>query len=437
MFTFKGGIHPADGKDMSKDKPIREVLPKKELVFPLSMHIGAPAKPVVKRNDKVLVGQLIAEASGFVSAPIHSTVSGKVKRIEKRRTVTGDMVESIIIENDELYEQIDFGPIIPLEDLTREDILQKIKDAGIVGMGGAGFPTFIKLSPKNPERIDRIIVNAAECEPYLTSDYRRMLENPEMLIGGLQIILKIFENAKGIIGIEDNKPEAIKKLVDLTKNIPNIDVMALHTKYPQGGERQLIFATTGRELNSSMLPADVGAIVNNVDTVVAIYNAIHKNQPLMHRIVTITGDAISDPRNLIVRIGTSYKDLIEEAGGFKTKPEKVISGGPMMGFAVFDENVPVVKTSSALLCLTKDEVAENTESPCINCSRCVTVCPAGLLPCKLSDFGKRADTDSFQAYYGMECIECGSCSYACPSKIQLLHSIKSARRQVLAMRRRG
>lgn len=437
MFTFKGGIHPYDGKDLSKDKPIKEVLPKKELVFPLSMHIGAPAKPVVKRNDKVLVGQLIAEASGFVSAPIHSSVSGKVKKIEKRRTVTGDMVESIIIENDELYEKADLGPIIPLEELSREQILQKIKDAGIVGMGGAGFPTFIKLSPKNPERIDRIIVNAAECEPYLTSDYRRMIENPEMVVGGLQVILKLFDGAKGIIGIEDNKPEAISKLVELTKDISNIDIMALHTKYPQGGERQLIFATTGREVNSSMLPADVGAIVNNVDTVVAIYNAIYKNEPLLYRIVTITGDAVEDPRNLIVRIGTNYKDLIEEAGGFKREPEKMISGGPMMGFAIFDEDVPVMKTSSALLCLSKDEVSQYEPSPCINCSRCVSVCPAGLLPCKLSDFGKRGDTESFQAYYGMECIECGSCSYVCPSKIQLLHSIKSTRRQVLAMRRRG
>ena len=437
MFTFKGGVHPFDGKDMSKDKPITSIQPKKELVFPLSMHIGAPAKAIVKKGDRVLVGQMIAEAGGFVSAPIFSSVSGKVSKIEKRRTITGDMVDSIIVENDELYEKADPGEIVPLEQLTREQIVDKIRDAGIVGMGGAGFSTFIKLSPKNPEKIDTVIVNAAECEPYLTSDYRRMIENPDLVVGGLQVVLKIFENAKGIIGVEDNKPDAIAALKEASKDDPRISVVSLHTKYPQGGERQLVFATTGRSLNSSMLPADVGCVVNNVDTIVAINNAVKFNEPLIHRIVTITGDCVADPRNFIVRIGTNYNDLIEEAGGFIKEPQKMVSGGPMMGFAMFNTNAPVTKTSSALLCLSQDDVAMGEEKPCINCSRCVNVCPAGLLPCKIAAFGKRGDLESFQNYYGMECIECGSCSYVCPSKIHLLHAIRASRRQVLAMRRRG
>lgn len=437
MFTFKGGIHPFEGKDMSKDKPITPIQPKKELVFPLSMHIGAPAKAIVKRGDRVLVGQMIAESGGFVSAPIFSSVSGKVSKIEKRRTITGDMVESIIVENDELYEKADLGEVTPLEELTRDQIIDKVRDAGIVGMGGAGFPTFIKLSPKNYEKIDTVIINAAECEPYLTSDYRRMIENPDLVIGGLQVVLKVFPNAKGIIGVEDNKPDAIELLKKAAAGDSRISVVALKTKYPQGGERQLVFATTGRTLNSSMLPADVGVVVNNVDTIVAINNAVRHNEPLIYRIVTITGDCINDPRNFIVRIGTNYNDLIEEAGGFKTEPQKIVSGGPMMGFALFDTNVPVTKTSSALLCLSEDDVAKGEEKPCINCARCVSVCPAGLLPCKIAAFGKRKNLEEFQNYYGMECIECGSCSYVCPSKIPLLHSIRSSRRQVLAMRRRG
>ena len=283
--TFKGGIHPFDGKELSKDKLIRDVLPKGELVYPLSQHIGAPAVPVVKKGDHVLAGQVIAEAGGFVSAPVHASVSGTVKAIESRLTVTGNKTDAIVIENDGQYTEISWPVRAPFEQLSSTEILSFIRDAGIVGMGGAGFPTHVKLSPKEPDKIDYIIANCAECEPYLTSDYRRMMEEPEKIVAGLRAALKIFPHAKGIIAVEDNKKDAIALLKKAAVNDGDIEVMKLKTKYPQGAERQLIYATTGRMINSSMLPADAGCIVNNCDTIYAIYQAVYKGRPLMHRIV--------------------------------------------------------------------------------------------------------------------------------------------------------
>lgn len=434
--TFVGGIHPYDGKDISKDKPIKAVLPKGDLVYPLSQHIGAPAKPIVEKGDHVLTGQKIAEAGAFVSAPIYATVSGTVKAIEPRRVVTGDNVMSIIIENDGLYDEVEYGPVKPLEEMSKEEIIACVKEAGIVGMGGAGFPTFIKLSPKEPEKIDYVIANCAECEPYLTSDYRRMLEEPEKLIGGLKVSLRLFDNARGILAVEDNKPDCIEILKKLTKDEPRISVKALKTKYPQGAERQLIYAATGRKINSSMLPADAGCVVNNVDTVVAIYHAVMEGKPLMNRIVTVTGDAIADPRNFIVRIGTNYHELIEEAGGFKKDPVKIISGGPMMGFAIFDLDVPTTKTASALLCLTEDDVSAMEPSACINCGRCVEVCPGRVVPRLLADYAENYNEEAFLSHDGMECCECGCCSFICPAKRPLTQTIKSMRKMQLAKRKK-
>ncbi|MCR4705916.1 MAG: electron transport complex subunit RsxC [Lachnospiraceae bacterium] len=433
--TFPGGIHPYDGKDLSKDKPITEILPKGDLVYPLSQHIGAPATPIVQKGDRVLTGQKIAEAGGFVSAPIYATVSGTVKAIEPRRIVTGDSVMSIIVENDGQYEEVEYAPA-DLDALSKEEIIGRIKEAGVVGMGGAGFPTHVKLSPKEPEKIEYVIANCAECEPYLTSDYRRMIENPELLVQGLQCILKLFDNARGILAVEDNKPDAIEALKKAASGVDRIEVKALKTKYPQGAERQLIYAVTGREINSSMLPADAGCVVDNVDTIVSINQAVREGKPLMHRIVTVTGDAIADPRNFIVRIGTNYSELIEEAGGFKQDPVKVVSGGPMMGFSLFGLDVPTTKTSSALLCMTHDEVSDHEPSACINCGRCVEACPERLLPSKLADFAEHGDMDKFKAYEGMECVECGSCSYVCPAKRQLTQEIKSMRKTELANRKK-
>ncbi len=434
-FTFKGGIHTYDGKDLSKDKPIIDAIPGDEMVFPLSQHIGAPAKPLVAKGDAVLKGQMIAEAGGFVSAPVFSSVSGTVKNIEKRRVATGDMIESIIIENDGLYNEVDYVES-DWKELSREETIAKIGGAGIVGMGGAGFPTAVKLSPKEPDKIDYIIVNCAECEPYLTSDYRRMIEEGEKVIEGLRIMLNLFSDAHGIIAVEDNKPECIAHLHKLVKNDNLISIKELKTKYPQGAERQLIFATTGRKVNSKMLPADVGCIVNNVDTVTAIYNAVVLGRPLFERIVTISGDAVKNPRNYRVPCGMSYTELIDQNGGFKTEPAKIICGGPMMGFSMFDLNVPSTKTSTALLAFKKDEVAAAEPTACIKCGRCVDVCPGRVMPSRLADCAEHSDMEGFVNGGGMECCECGCCSFICPAKRPLTQSIKSMRKIELANRRK-
>ncbi len=434
--TFVGGIHPYDGKDLSKDRPIADVLPGNELVYPLSQHIGAPAKPIVAKGDRVLMGQKIAESGGFVSAPIYASVSGTVKTLEARRVVTGDQVMSIVVENDGQYEDVGFRPREDAKSLSREEIVDIIKEAGIVGMGGAGFPTHVKLSPKEPEKIDYVIANCAECEPYLTSDYRRMLEEPEKLVGGLRIALQLFPNATGILAVEDNKPDCVSLLRGLVKDDPKISVKALKTKYPQGGERQLIYATTGRRINSTMLPADVGCVVNNVDTIVAVYRAVMEGRPLIERIVTVTGDAVAVPQNFRVKIGTSYSQVLEAAGGFKSTPEKIICGGPMMGFGMFDLNVPTTKTSTALLALSKDEVSAMEPGPCINCGRCVEVCPGRVIPSRLADYAERFDEEAFLANYGMECCECGCCSFICPAKRPLTQEIKSMRKILLAKKKK-
>ena len=434
--TFVGGVHPYEGKELTKDKPIKEVLPKGDLVYPISQHIGAPAKPIVQKGDRVLVGQKIAEAGGFVSAPIYSSVSGTVKGIEKRRLATGAMCDSIIVENDGEYEEAPRIPVKPLDEMTVQEKIDIIREAGIVGMGGAGFPTAVKLSPKEPEKIEYVIANCSECEPYLTSDYRRMVEDPEELLGGIKIAVSLFPNARGILAIEDNKPDCIAKFRELTKDDDKIMVKALQTKYPEGAERMLIYACTKREINSSMLPADAGCIVDNVDTLCAINRAVTEGIPLMERIVTITGDAVVDPCNYKVRIGTNYRELLEDAGGFVKTPEKIISGGPMMGFAIFDLDVPTTKTASALTCLTEDAVSEFEPSACINCAKCVEVCPERLIPKNLADAVENGQDERFLAEYGMECCECGCCSFICPARRQLTQLIKGMRKIQLANRKK-
>lgn len=433
LLTFKGGLHPYDGKDLSKDKPITEYLPQGEMVYPLSQHIGAPAVPCVAKGDRVLVGQRIAEAGGFVSANIHSSVSGTVKAVEPRMTVSGAKVNSIIVENDGQYEQAEFTPVA---DRTPEAVIAAVREAGIVGLGGAGFPTHVKLSPKEPDKIDTIIINGAECEPYITADYRCMMEIPEQVISGLNLILSLFPKAKGVIGIEDNKPDAIAKMRELCKSESRIEVAELKTKYPQGAERSLIYAITGRAINSSMLPADAGCIVDNVATAIAIHEAVTMGKPLYERVVTVTGDAVNAPGNFKVKAGTNAAELVEAAGGFKIRPEKVISGGPMMGMALGTLDVPCGKTFSSLLCFTKDEVAACEPGNCIRCGRCVEVCPAGLMPTKLSEVADHGDFALFDQLNGCECVECGCCSYVCPAKRRLTQSMKTGRREALALRRK-
>lgn len=435
--TFRGGIHPYEGKELSKDHPIEKYLPKGDLVYPLSQHIGAPSVPCVKKGDTVLAGQKIADAGGFVSVPLHASVSGTVKGIEKRLNATGSMVDCIVIENDQQYQETEFQEA-RLEDLTKEEILNRIKEGGVVGMGGAGFPTHVKLAPKDPSKIEYILVNGAECEPYITSDYRRMIEEPEKVVKGLQVILTLFDSAKGYICIEDNKPDCIAKMKELVKDIDRIEVKEMMTKYPQGGERTLIYAATGREINSSMLPADVGCVVDNVETVISVYKAVILGRPVNSRVVTVTGDGIKEPKNLLVLAGTDMSELVDAAGGLKAKIAKAISGGSMMGFALYDLHVPCTKTTSAFLFLEHDAVSEAQEiqTACINCGRCVSVCPGHVLPARLAKLAERGDMAGFEALDGMECCECGCCSYICPAKRPLTQSIKSMRKMVLASRRK-
>ena len=435
--TFRGGIHPYEGKELSKDHPIEKYLPKGDLVYPLSQHIGTPSVPCVKKGDTVLAGQKIADAGGFVSVPLHASVSGTVKGIEKHLNATGSMVDCIVIENDQQYQEVEYQETC-LEDLTKEEILNRIKDGGVVGMGGAGFPTHVKLAPKDPSKIEYILVNGAECEPYITSDYRRMIEEPEKVVKGLQVILTLFDSAKGYICIEDNKPDCIAKMKELVKDIDRIEVKEVMTKYPQGGERTLIYAATGREINSSMLPADVGCVVDNVETVISVYKAVILGRPVNSRVVTMSGDGIKEPKNLLVLSGTDMSELVDAAGGLKAKIAKAISGGPMMGFALYDLHVPCTKTTSAFLFLEHDAVSEAQEiqTACINCGRCVSVCPGHVLPARLAKLAERGDMAGFEAMDGMECCECGCCSYICPAKRPLTQSIKSMRKMVLASRRK-
>ena len=432
LLTFKGGIHPNDGKSLAKDQPIKDVIPTGKMIYPLSQHIGAPATAVVAKGDAVLKGQKIAEAGGFVSAPIYSSVSGKVLALEKHLNPTGNSVDCIVIENDGEYNEVEYSCPKALGEMSKEEILDKIGEAGIVGMGGAG----VKLSPKEPDKIEYIIANCAECEPYITADYRRMLENTEELVSGMRVVLSLFENAKGIFGVEDNKKDCIEKLQEAIKDEPRMEVRILQTKYPQGAERQLIYALTKRAINSSMLPADAGCIVDNVETLVGIHNAVINGKPLMERIVTVSGDAVVHPGNFKVLLGTNHQEVIEAAGGFSCSPEKVISGGPMMGFAMISLDTPITKTSSSILAFEKDVVATSPESACINCGRCVEVCPSRIIPSRLADFAQRFNEEAFLKWNGLECVECGSCSYVCPAKRQLKQSIGAMRKIALANKRK-
>lgn len=434
--TFKGGIHPYDGKEYTKNEAIKLMNASQEVVFPLSQHIGAPAKAIVKPKDEVKVGQTIAVAQGFVSANIASSVSGTVKTIEPRLDTSGTYKDAIVIMNDGQYTHFNEEHQNDVSLLTKEEIIEKVKQAGVVGLGGAGFPTHVKLSPKNGDNIEYIIVNGAECEPYLTSDYRLMIERSQQLIAGIKIILQLFPHAKGIIAIENNKPEAIDLLTKLCSNESDIEVKPLLTKYPQGGERTLIYATTGRKIYSKMLPSDVGCIVDNVATVIAIYQAVTFDHPLISTIITLTGDAMTSPCNLEVPTGTSYRYILEQNGNLKQHPEKIISGGPMMGTALISLDIPVTKTSSSILAMTHDAVAANEPTPCIHCGRCVDVCPSRIVPQLMYRYAQKNNLEKFVKINGMECIECGCCSYVCPAKRNMTQAFRKMKRLVAASQRK-
>jgi len=433
--TFKRGIHPNEQKQYTENVPINYFPPPagSEIIFPLVMHLGAPCKPLVEKGQKVLVGEKIADSDAFVCAPIHSSVSGIVKDIRPHLTVVGTIVESIIVENDgELKEHESIKKRDSYDDLSGAEIVKIIREAGIVGLGGAGFPTHVKLSPPPDKKVDTVLVNGCECEPYLTTDNRVMIEESSRIVTGLKIILKIIQGAKGIIAVEDNKPEAIESLRKACDGLSDIKVAVVKTKYPQGSEKQLVTAITGREVPSGGIPIDVGCIVNNVDTVIAIHRAIFRGRPLMRKVVTLTGGAIKNPGNYKVRIGTKLNDLVELAGGFKSNPEKIVVGGPMMGVAIFDTDVPIVKTTSGVLFFTEEEAHIPPERNCIRCGSCVDHCPTGLIPTELNADILKEDGEAFVQHNGLDCIECGSCSYICPAKRRLAQAIRTIRRVELA-----
>lgn len=433
--SLKVGLRLYEGKELSKDFPITSVDASPVMVFPLEQHIGNPAIPIVQVGDRVLVGQKIAEADGLISAPIHSSVSGTVKAIENRLVISGTKVKSIVIENDGLNEAVEgYGDHRDAMALSNEEIISIIKDAGIVGLGGAGFPTGVKLSPRNADEIDTIIINGCECEPYLTVDYRVMLEKGEQIVKAIRAVLKLFPKARAIFGVEDNKADSIKVIKGFLKSDDKMDIVSLKTKYPQGGERSLIYAITGRKVNSRMLPADVKCLVLNASTCLAIYNALYENIPLVHRYMTVTGEGANKCNNIEVPIGIDHQSVVDFAGGLKENVCKIISGGPMTGYAMSTLDVPVEKTSSSILAFTQDDVASIEQTNCIHCGRCVKVCPSNLVPQMMAKAVKLGDYEKFESLGGMECVKCGCCSYTCPAKIPLTHMFTLGKAEVIKSR---
>ncbi|MBR0470886.1 MAG: electron transport complex subunit RsxC, partial [Clostridia bacterium] len=394
--TFKGGFHIRDHKELTNTIPTKRVPDCDMHIFPMRQHIGAPLKPLVQIGDKVKVGQKIADSEEFVSAPVHSSVSGTVTDIQQYFHDSTAMVDAIFVKNDKEYTVSEDVCPKDYTKMTTEEILKTIREAGIVGMGGAGFPTHVKLAPRN--KVDYVIINGAECEPYITSDHRYMLENADDIIYGLKIAMKALGLSDGHIGVELNKPDGMEALKASKEYGANIHIIALKTKYPQGAEKQLIKAVTGRNVPAGKLPADAGAVVVNVATAVAIANAFKTGMPAIEKNVTVSGDAVQNPSNFRVRTGVPVKFLIEQAGGFKNEPEKIISGGPMMGISQYNTDYPVTKTTSSVLTISKAEKTYDPDSPCIRCGRCVDHCPMRLMPFKLSEASRKDDIEMARKY---------------------------------------
>lgn len=428
LATFKGGIHPPDKKELAKDRPISKAKSPQRVVIPLSQHLGAPCKPVVTIGQEVKKGEMIGEPGGFVSAPVHSSVSGKVIAIAEFPNAMGRMVNSVVIENNGKEEWAALKDTPDYMKLSPEELKDKVKASGIVGMGGAAFPTVVKLSPPKEKPIDTVIINGAECEPYLTADYRLMMEKPKEIVEGLKILMKILGVNKGFIGIENNKPAAIEKMKAAAKGEANIEVCALGVKYPQGAEKMLIKAATGREVPPRALPMDVKVVVQNVGTALAVYEAARYGKPLIERVVTVTGEGINTPSNLMVKIGTLVSDLIEQCGGFKGEAGKVVSGGPMMGFAMSSLDVPVTKGTSGILVIPEEGVSHVEDfGPCIRCGRCIDICAMGLMPSMLSILSEKGFYEEAKGYNLFDCFECGSCAFVCPSKRPIVQLVRLAK----------
>ena len=438
--TFSmGGVHPEENKITADKATVVAALPK-QAIFPLGQHIGAPAKPVVSRGDKVTVGTLIAEAGGFVSAPIHSSVSGTVVKVDSAIDATGYRHPAIYInvEGDEWEESIDrsdkLETLAAHPELTPEEIVSRIKEAGVTGMGGAGFPTFIKLCPPPGAKAECVILNGVECEPYITSDYRLMMEHADEILVGLDLLMKAAKVERGYIGIEDNKPEAIALFEKKTASDPRVEIVALEKKYPQGGEKQLVDAVTGRQVPAPpAIPVNVGAIVQNVGTAYAVYQAVMKRKPLFERYTTVTGKKLSNPGNFLVRMGTPMRDLIEACGGMPEGENKVLAGGPMMGKSVVSTDVTVCKGTNSITILTDADAHRKPIQPCIRCAKCVSACPMGLEPYLLATLSSFKEWERLEAEQVTSCISCGSCQFTCPSHRPILDNILQGKGVVMGI----
>jgi electron transport complex protein RnfC len=434
-FTFKGGIHPQYFKEVTAGCALRSIPTPDHLFVSMQQHLGAAAKVLVKQGDQVKRNQLIGEQNGNISAPVHAPVAGKISALVSVPTAAGRLSPAVIIEPDGSDEVEFYEPFKEWQGANEKALIARIKEAGVVGMGGAGFPTGVKMSPPPGKKIDTLIINGAECEPYLTADHRMMVEHAQEIHIGIEILRNILGAKSVRIAIEDNKPDAIQTMeLALKKMAGDVAVSVLKTSYPQGAEKQQIFSVTGRQVPRGGLPMDVGCVVENISTAYAVYEAVMKGQPLTYRAITVTGDAIENPSNLWVPCGTQYQALIAACGGMLGPAMKVISGGPMMGFAVSGLDIPTTKTSSGLLCLTQARVANYTSQACISCGRCVEACPMRLIPSELSQFVEAEDVASAEQIGLMDCVECGSCAYVCPAHRPLVHHFRRGKGVVLAKR---
>ncbi len=432
--TFHGGIHPPEEKSFTEKQAFEFMPLPKQVILPLSQHLGKQSSPLVKKGAVVTAGMLVAQADGFISAPVYSPVNGTVASLGKETNSSGFPKDAIVINVNGQTEVSLFEPL-DIDQISAEDIRERVKLAGIVGQGGAAFPTFVKLSPPADKKIDYVILNGCECEPYLTRDFRFMMERPEAVIGGLKLIMRALGVGKGAIGIENNKPEAIELLIKQVHNENNLEVVSLKTKYPQGAEKMLIKAVTGKEVPPGKLPMDVGAVIQNIGTAVAIYDAVVKGEPSITAALTVTGKGIKNPKNLIVPIGTTITDVIEYCGGVTEDAAKVIVGGPMMGVAQYDLSAPVMKATSGIVVLTKDEVKQQPDTACLKCGQCVDVCPLNLMPTRLvrySQLGKFEDAEQLGITV---CMECGTCAYTCPANIPLVQWLRLGKQEVIKMQR--